>query len=116
MHNIQQRLDQLLVEAIDEVLGSLGEPVKNQVYMLLENDFAITKHILPQQIAEFSKFLYRMFGPQAKLIEIKCMKKFYSKIENDQQIGNRTMTFEYDDFTFLAYTDKFRAMFSREGV
>ncbi len=39
-----------------------------------------------------------------------------SKIENDRQIENRTMTFEDDDFTFLAHTDKFRAMFSIKGV
>lgn len=108
MQNIQQRVDQLLVESIDEVLCSLGEPVKNHIYARLENDFSITKNSLPQQIGEFSKFLYRIFGPHARLIEIKCMKTFYSKIKIDQYLEKLTIICD-NDFTLLTYIDKFRA-------
>jgi hypothetical protein len=111
MYNIQRKVDQLLVEAIDEVLCSLGEPVKNQVYMLLEKDFSITKNNLPQQITEFSKLIHRLFGVHAHLIEIKCMKIFYSKIENDSQLETQTISVEDDNFTFALYTKKFRALF-----
>lgn len=110
MQNVQQRLDQLLVEAIDEVLGSLGEPLKNQIYIRLEDEYSITKPSLPKEIAEFSKFLYRIFGPHAKLIEIKCMKRFYSKIKVDQCFENLKVTCD-NDFNLLTYTDKFRAAF-----
>jgi hypothetical protein len=112
MYNIQIRIDQLLVEAIDEVLCSLGEPIKNQVYMLLEKDFSITKNNLPQQIAEFSRLIYRLFGAQAILIEIKCMKSFYDKIKNDSLFDTQTITFDDNNFTFRVYTNKFRAILS----
>ena len=116
MYNIQQKVDELLVEAIDEVLQSLGEPVKNQVYMLLEKDFSITKNNLPQQITEFSNLIHRLFGVHAHLIEIKCMKSFYSKIKNDSRLGTQEISFDDDSFTFALYTNKFRALFSTEVV
>jgi hypothetical protein len=116
MYNIQSRIDQLLIEAIDEVFCSLGEPVKNQVYMLLEKDFSITKNNLPQQIAEFSKLIYRLFGAHANLIEIKCMKSFYSKIENDPRLDIQEISFNNDNFTFASYANQFRALFSTESI
>jgi hypothetical protein len=116
MYNIQIRTDQLLVEAIDEVLCSLGEPVKNQVYMLLEKDFSITKNNLPQQIAEFSKLIYSLFSVHANLIEIQCMKSFYSKIKNDARLDTQEISFNNDNFTFALYANKFKALFSKEAI
>ena len=108
MQNTQQRLDQLVIETIDEVLYSLGEPVKNHINDRLENEFSIKKHALPQQIGEFSKFLHGIFGLQARLIEIKCMKKFYSKIKIDQYLENPSITWDDSDFNLSNYTDKLR--------
>jgi hypothetical protein len=113
MYNIQLKIDQLLVKAIDEVLCSLGEPVKNQVYILLEKDFSITKNNLPQQITEFSKLIHRLFGVHAHLIEIKCMKIFYSKMKNDPRLDNQSISFDDDSFTFALYTHRFRDLFDR---
>ncbi len=109
MQNTQQRLDQLLIETIDEVLCSLGEPVKNHIYDRLKNEFSITKYALPQQIEEFSKLLYNTFGPHSRLIEIKCMKTFYSKIKIDQYLKNPSITWDDNDFNLLNYTKKLRA-------
>ena len=110
MQNIQRRLDQLLGETIDEVLCSLGEPVKDHIYDRLEDEFSIAKYALPQQIGEFSEVLYRVFGPHAMLIEIKCMKTFYSKIKIDQYLENLSIVWDDNDFTLLTYTDKFRTV------
>jgi len=110
MKNIQFRLDQLLGETIDEVLCSLGESVKNCFYDRLEDEFSIAKYALPQQIGEFSKLLYGIFGSHAMLVEIKCMKTFYSKIKIDQYLENLSITWDDNDFTLLTYTDKFRAV------
>jgi len=110
MQNIQRRLDQLLEDTIDEVLCSLGEPVKDHIYDRLEDEFSISKYALSQQIGEFSKLLYGIFGSHAILLEIKCMKTFYSKIKIDQYLGNLSITWDDNDFTLLTYTDKFRAV------
>jgi hypothetical protein len=101
----------LLIEAIDEVLCSFGEPVKNAVYIQLENNLSITKNNLLEKIGEFSSFLYRLFGPQAKLVEVKCMRTFYSKIRNEPNIRSRTLTLDCKDISLLSYVNKFRAMF-----
>ena len=108
MQKIQQKIDQLLVEAIDEVLYSLGEPIKEHIYDCLENDFSITKNSLPQQIGEFSTLLQETFGPHARLVEIECMKTFYSKIRIDQYLKNRSITWDDRDFTLFTYIDRFR--------
>jgi hypothetical protein len=108
MQKIQQKIDQLLIEAIDEVLYSLGEPIKEHIYDCLENDFSITKISLPQQIGEFSTLLQETFGPHARLVEIKCMRTFYSKIRIDQYLKNRLITWDDRDFTLFTYIDRFR--------
>ncbi|MGD0451809.1 MAG: hypothetical protein ABSA79_12245 [Candidatus Bathyarchaeia archaeon] len=111
MSTAQQKFDQLLVEAIDEVLGSLGEPVKNHVYIHLENDFSITKNELPQKIEEFSHFLLRIFGSSAYHLEIKFMKTLYAKISADQHFKNQSIAFKEIDLTFSAYVNAMRESF-----
>jgi hypothetical protein len=80
---IQEKFDQLLIEAIDEALSSLGEPVKNAVYQHLQNDFSIEKDKIPSQIEEFSNIIHKIFGLGASRLEIKFMKNLNSKIEID---------------------------------
>ena len=106
MNTTQQKFDQLLIEAIDEVLCSLGEPVKNQLYIILENDFSITKNELPQQIEEFSNFLFIIFGSSARHLEIKFMKTLYAKISNDQLLDHHSIASTDIDMTFLTYVKK----------
>jgi len=106
-----KKFDQLLVEAIDEVLGSLGEPVKNHLYIHLENDYLITKEELPQQIEEFSHFLFRIFGTSANNLEIRFMRTLYSKIKADQQLEHKSIAFNEDNLTFSTYVNKMRESF-----
>lgn len=111
MNTTQQKFDQLLVEAIDEVLGSLGEPVKNHVYIQLENDFSITKNNLPQKIETFSNFLFRIFGSSANNLEIRFMKTLYEKISTDQHFKHKSIAFKEIDLTFSAYVNSMRECF-----
>jgi hypothetical protein len=80
---VQEKFDQLLNEAIDEALSSLGEPVKNAVYQHLQNDFCIEKDKIPCQIDEFSTIIHKIFGLGASRLEIKFMKNLNAKIEID---------------------------------
>jgi hypothetical protein len=111
MNTTQQKFDQLLVEAIDEVLSSLGEPVKNHLYIHLENNFLIMKNEIPQHIEEFSDFLFRIFGTGALHLEIKFMKTLYSKISADQSFKHKSIAFKDVDLTFLTYVNKMRDSF-----
>jgi hypothetical protein len=106
-----QKFNQLIIEAIDEVLCSLGEPVKNQLYIVLENVFFISKNELPMQIEEFSKFLFRIFGPAAYALEIKFMKNLYSKINNDHLLEHNFIVLKETDMSFLSYVNKIHESF-----
>jgi len=77
----QEKFNQILSEAIDEALSSMGEPVKNAVYQHLKNDFSIEKNQIPNKINEFSDIIHKIFGLGASRLEIKFMKNLNSKIE-----------------------------------
>lgn len=111
MNTGQQKFDQLFLEAIDEVLSSLGEPVKNHLYTHSKNDFLISKDELPQKIEEFSNFLFRIFGSGAHHLEIKFMQTLYAKIRADQNVKHKPIVFKEIDLTFLNYVNKMRESF-----
>ena len=77
----QKEFNDYLIEAVDEALTSLGEPVKNTVYFQLENNFNIPKNEIPDQIDEFTNIMHKIFGLGASRLEIKFMKNLYSKIK-----------------------------------
>ena len=109
--NSTQKFDQLLIEAIDEGLNTLGEPIKNHLYNILEDDFSITKDTLPQRMEEFSKLLFRIFGLSAYQLEIQFMKKLYAKINNNQQPESRSINLSNKEITFSNYVQKMRESF-----
>ena len=76
----EEEFDDILLETIDETLSSLGEPVKNEVYFHLENNFNICKNEIPKKINEFSDIIQKIFGSGAGRLEIKFMKTLHSKI------------------------------------
>ena len=104
----KRSLTQLLLEAIDQVLSSLGEPVKNHLYIHLENDFLIKKNELPQKIEEFSHFLFKIFGSSAHHLEIKFMQTLYAKINADQIGEHMSIVFKEKDLTFINYVKRMR--------
>lgn len=73
----------LLLEAVDEGLSSLGEEPKQVVYSYLEDFFQIEREDIPHQIDEFADAVEEIFGCGAKLVEIEIMKRLYGKIEGE---------------------------------
>lgn len=71
---------QILLEAIDEALLSLGEGVKTTIYFHLEDLFMIKRQEIPYRIDDFSSALERIFGLGARHLEIMFMKSLHSKI------------------------------------
>ncbi len=108
MKPINQKIDQYLVDSIDEALSFFGEPVKNQIFVQLERCCSIDKETLPEHIDEFSRYLHKLFGSNAKLVEIKCMKAFYSRIQKDSSITRKILISKDHAFTFSSYVAEFR--------
>lgn len=77
----KEQFDDFLIQAIDEALASLGEPVKNTVYQHLEVDFNIPKNEIPEKIGEFSSIMHKIFGLGACRLERKFVKNLNSKVQ-----------------------------------
>jgi hypothetical protein len=71
----------LLLEAIDEVLSSLGETPKTAIYHQLKTAFNIKTKETPNKIDVFSRALERLFDVGAKHLEILFMKSLYARLE-----------------------------------
>ena len=78
---LHKNFDQLLLEAIDEVLSSLGEAVKTSIYFHLEGHFNTKKQEIPSNLNEFSNVLDQIFGLGARHLEILFMKNLHVKFE-----------------------------------
>ena len=77
----QEVFDDILLEAIDEALISLGENVKTAVYFHLATSFNIERQEIPERIAEFSDALERIFNLGARHLEVLFMRSLHSKIK-----------------------------------
>ena len=73
--------DQILLDAIDEALSSLGENVMATVYFQLEDLFKIKKQEIPFRISDFSSALEQLFGLGARQLEIMFIKNLHDKIK-----------------------------------
>jgi hypothetical protein len=95
--------ENLLLEAVDEGLSSLGDSPKQAIYFYLEKTFKIKKPDIPNKIEEFANALEKIFGHGAKLLEIQIMKRLYEKFGH---------AFEYfsekDDLRFVEYMEAAR--------
>ncbi|MCX8177963.1 MAG: hypothetical protein N3F10_06700 [Candidatus Bathyarchaeota archaeon] len=100
-----RRFDELLIEAVDEALSSLGESVKQAIYFHLQNQFHLSKDEIPRRIRDFANGIEAMFGPGARFIEILIMKKLYNKV------GGFIEWDEHKEFTFAEYVEAARRSF-----
>lgn len=102
----RRKFDEALVEAIDEALSSLGDPIKNTIYFKLEDSFKIPKDDIPVHIDVFTDFLYTIFGLGASCLEIECMRNLHSKINVNIQVTEEEGSMSRwitDDVTFEDY-------------
>jgi len=79
--NQVKSFNQILLEAIDEALLSLGESVKTSIYFHLDCQFKIKRSEIPTKINGFSCALERIFSAGARSLEILFMKSLHSKLK-----------------------------------
>ncbi|MCS7124758.1 MAG: hypothetical protein NZ932_05035 [Candidatus Bathyarchaeota archaeon] len=103
----RKTFDELLLEAVDEALSSLGESAKQSIYFHLQDKFKISRDEIPKRIKEFSEGLERIFGVGARFLEIMIMKRLYA------QIGKPLKWNENEEFIFVNYVEAARRSFQR---
>ena len=96
---LHRGFEEVLLEAVDEALSSLGASSKRAVYFHLEKKFSIRRQEGPHKVEEFASALEEIFGAGAGLLEIKIMRRLYEKV------GPAFRYFpEGDDLVFTGYT------------
>jgi hypothetical protein len=71
--------NELLLDALDAALSSLGAQTKQAIYSQLEKNYNLKKETIPEHLEEFSEALTKIFGISALLLEIKIMSALHRK-------------------------------------
>jgi len=105
--NKSKNFDELLLEAIDDALSSLGESVKQSIYFHIQNKF-VARDDIPTHIHDFQGGLEKIFGAGAQFLEILIMKNLHAKI-------GITVTIETDNpLEFIDYVNAAKQNFSKK--
>jgi hypothetical protein len=116
---LNEQFNKYLIEAIDETLTSLGEPVKNALYNNLECNFGIPKKDIPGKISNFSSILHKIFGLGATRLELKFMKNLNDKIQaniNWPECQGPLAKWVIMDISFEGYVFKIREDFIQKNA
>ncbi len=99
--------EEILLEAIDEALASLGESAKQSIYYHLEEEFKIPREEIPNRVEDFADGLEKIFGIGARFLEILIMKRLYDRI------GKPLEWDESKEFVFVNYVEAARQSFKK---
>jgi signal peptidase I len=72
----EKRLNEVLVESVDEAFSVLGNSAKEALYHKLENDYSIKKPEIPQKLGDLSVATEKIFGVGADKLDILLVKTF----------------------------------------
>lgn len=69
MDKLEMDFNNMLVEAVDDALNTLGASIKDALFYHLEATFSVKKDTIYQNPAKFADGLERIFGLGSKFIE-----------------------------------------------
>ena len=104
----EKDFDELLLEAVDEGLSTIGESSKQAIYFYLEIVFNIKRHEIPYRIEDFVAAIGKIFGLGANCLEILIMKSLSEKV------GRTVQLHEPKDFSFTVYVAAAKRGFLKE--
>jgi len=78
--NKTMKIEEVLMEAIDEGLSLLGESSKQAIYFHLEKTLKMNRLDIPYRIEEFTDAIEKIFGTGAKIVEIQIMRCLFKKV------------------------------------
>lgn len=66
---VSDKVDQMILDAIDESLSILGDKGREAVYYFLEREYCIEKEDIPKNLKTFLDCLRLVFGVGANILE-----------------------------------------------
>jgi hypothetical protein len=88
--------NELLLDALDATLSSLGAQTKQAIYAQLDKNYNLKKETLPDHLEELSEALTKIFGTSALLLEIKIMSALHVK-------APKLKMYPKNEFSFVGY-------------
>ena len=74
------RLDGILLEAVDYGLTVLGETVRQAIYKRLENHYELKRNEIPERLEVFHKALEGIFGASTRIVERLIARSLYQRL------------------------------------
>ncbi|MEM3566277.1 MAG: hypothetical protein QXK18_05340 [Candidatus Bathyarchaeia archaeon] len=103
----EKSFEEILLEAVDEALASLGDSAKQSIYYHLEEKFKIPRKEIPKRIGDFAEGLEKIFGIGARFLEILIMRKLYDRIGKPLEWDERK------EFVFVNYVEAAKQSFKK---
>jgi len=75
--------DEIILDAIDKGLSSLGENPKQAVWYYLEKDYKFNRNKVPENIEAFEETLKNLFGLGYKFLEALFLKYLSESTDED---------------------------------
>ncbi len=106
----QNKLDKIILDAVDESLALFGDSVRKNIYLQLQNDYRIEKQHIPPKIDEFTLAIEEIFGAGARLVEMKIMETLHTKMQGFLYISKNK------DLMFKDYVQSIRYSFAKSTI
>lgn len=73
------KFEEIIQKSVDEIFSSFGRSCKQAIYFELEKAFNIKKQEISHKTEDFAKAIEKIFGPSAKFVELRIIKKLHEK-------------------------------------
>lgn len=103
-----QHFEELLYQAVDEGLSSIGESAKQAIYYYLENGSHLNRQEIPYKIEDFAAAIEKIFGLGTNFLQIIIFKQLYEKIGKSFDLPAS------NDFDFVKCVEHARKLMSYE--
>lgn len=92
LKNQAEKFEDVILQAVDEALGELGESVREIVYFEVARNYAIKKEEIPEKFYEFILALRSEFGNGSKTLEALILEKLFGKIGSSNEFQKTAAT------------------------
>jgi hypothetical protein len=103
---------ELLLEAVDSALSSLGASARQSIYFHLEKKFDITRDEIPDRVEDFDHGLERIFGAGTRFLEVLIMKRLYEEMSSK---GKILKSYQGKEFKFVDYVKAVEQTYLQAG-
>ncbi|MEM0053261.1 MAG: hypothetical protein QXL89_03680 [Nitrososphaeria archaeon] len=77
---MSDKVDRIILDAIDESLSVLGEKGKESIYYFLEKEYLIEQEDIPSNLKAFHECLHLVFGVGANVLEKHIINNLKKKV------------------------------------